>query len=699
MRHAISSAAIILATIVSATVPAAETVTVGSLVGEMIDMHRLAEFPDPAYETVQFSSYDHRSVLPGGPDWFANSDGFGREPVPNFEAVLVKPDAKGIGEYLVCDVQGPGAVVRVWTAAISGSIRMYLDGADDPVYDGPAEEFFMHPYRRYAEAAGLDAGLFSGTFQQRNACYFPIPFAKGCRIVWTGNVREIHFYQIQIRRYAPGAEVKTFRPEDLKTYASEIRRVAEVLSNPKEKWPYKASGVAAEINATVPPNKTAEIASIKGPKSIERLKLKIAAPDLDRALRQTVLRISFDDYPWGQVQAPIGDFFGAAPGINPYDSVPFTVEPDGTMTTRYMMPFAKSCRVFVDNHGAQSVKVEGSVAAVPHKWNDERSMHFRARWRVDHDLVAEGGNGVQDLPFLLADGSGRYVGTAVMLLNPNPVPWPGGNWWGEGDEKVFVDDDRRPSTFGTGSEDYFNYAWSTPDIFGFPYCGQPRDDGPANRGFVTNHRWHILDSLPFQERIAFYMELFSHERTPDMSYARIAYHYGRPGLIDDHVLITKEDVRHLELPANWQPAARGGAANAVFYQAEDVVQEGPKTTLAEGHLWSGGKLMVWHPGKQGEQLTFKLPVSEKGRYVLRLTAARTPEAGRFSATLDGKKIGFGGNAGVVDLHVPYRTLLRNTSANPVEIDKGDHALTLQYEGSAEGAAGTIGIDFIWVQKR
>ena len=116
------------------------------------------------------------------------------------------------------------------------------------------------------------------------------------------------------------------------------------------------------------------------------------------------------------------------------------------------------------------------------------------------------------------------MGTSVYLMNPAAMPTPYGNWWGEGDEKVFVDDDRVPSIFGTGSEDYFNYSWSSPDIFVFPYCGQPRNDGPGNRGFVTNYRWHVLDSIPFKNSVRFYMELNSHERTPGMSYARIGYH-------------------------------------------------------------------------------------------------------------------------------------------------------------------------------
>ena len=82
-------------------------------------------------------------------------------------------------------------------------------------------------------------------------------------------------------------------------------------------------------------------------RAIERLTLTVAAADTDRALRQTILRISFDDHTWGQVQAPLGDFFGAAPGINPYESVPFSVRPNGDMICRFVMPFAKSCTIQV----------------------------------------------------------------------------------------------------------------------------------------------------------------------------------------------------------------------------------------------------------------------------------------------------------------------------------------------------------------
>ena len=680
-----------------ASVRATQPITTGKLVREMVDLHRLAGFPGPEFKTVQFSSYDRRSDLPGGPGWFANNDGFGNEPIPNFEAVLAEPNKDGIGDYLICDVEGPGAIVRVWTAAISGDIRMYLDGADEPIFDGPAAEFLSRPYRRFAEAAGIDEAVLAGSYQQRDSCYLPIPFAGRCRIVWIGDLKQIHFYHIQIRLYEPGTKVVTFRPEDLKTYETDIRAVGEMLRNPQARWKYSPTLEPIAINAEISPGKEEEILSIDGPKAIERLTLKISAKDIDRALRQTVMRIIFDDYPWGQVQSPVGDFFGAAPGINPYDSVPFIVGPDGDMTCRFVMPFERSCRIVLENRGTQEVSVTGSALPVEYKWN-EGSMHFRARWRVDHDVLADTGDGAQDMPYLIANGTGVYVGTALYLLNPNPIPTPHGSWWGEGDEKVFIDDDTRPSTFGTGSEDYFNYGWSSPDIFTHAYCGQPRNDGPGNRGFVTNNRWHVLDCLPFKQRLSFYIELLSHERTPGMSYARIGYHYGRPGMIDDHVLITNEDVRHLEVP-RYEPAARIGSAGQTFYQAEHVVEIGPKTSLVKSNQWARGQLLVWHPEKKGDELSFRIPVKEAGRYEFRFTAARTPTSGRFSVTIDGKKLRLRRGRGVVDLYDPYRTLSRVVPAGEIKLEKGDKRMTIRYEGASHDSGEvTIGIDYIWVKK-
>ena len=47
----------------------------------------------------------------------------------------------------------------------------------------------------------------------------------------------------------------------------------------------------------------------------------------------------------------------------------------------------------------------------------------------------------------------RYIGVVRNILQNQ------GDWWGEGDEMMFIDDKTTPHLNGTGSEDYFLGAW------------------------------------------------------------------------------------------------------------------------------------------------------------------------------------------------------------------------------------------------
>ncbi len=349
---------------VCSTVTADPTITTGTLVREMVDLRRFCEYPQPTFKTVQFSSYDRRSSVPGGPDWFANSDGFGREPIPNFEAVIKEAPKDGTGEYVICDVTGPGAIVRVWTARIRGRIQLYLDGSTTPLFDGDATDFLQKTWHGWAKDAGIDESVLEKTFRQRDAGYYPIPFAKGCRIVFLGSHHEVHFYQVQVRQYEPTAQVATFTPGDLKTYKADIEQVAKVLADPDGQWPYVSSEKEITVDLTLEPGKKVELVKLEGPGAIERLTLKASGRRINGVLRRTVLQVFCDDYPRPQVESPLGDFFGAAPGVNPYVSVPFTVQPDGTMTSRFVMPYKKNIRIVADNRSDQEVKLVGSMLPV-----------------------------------------------------------------------------------------------------------------------------------------------------------------------------------------------------------------------------------------------------------------------------------------------------------------------------------------------
>jgi len=679
----------------------AADVTTETLLEQMIDFDRLAQMPDPAYRTIQFSSHDRRANLPEGPHWFANSDGFGREPIPAVVRELKKADKHGVGTYVIAEMNGPGAIVRTWTASgnrrphgMNGEIRLYLDGAEEPIFQGKAYDFLNNLYPAMAKQHGLSIEGLTAGLAQRDAGYYPIAFAKRCRVEWTGRLRSVHFYHIEMRRYAEGTQVETFRPELLDVLRERIKQVGAVLADPGSKL--RPSGELVEPAGEIDAGKSTRLFHRYGPSGkITWFELKLDAENLNRALRQTVLQITFDGHARPQIESPLGDFFGAAPGINPYDSLPMEVRPDGTMICRFVMPFAKQVDCRATNKSNEAIKLSGKVYIAPHDWDKKRDMHFYARWRVNHNMQVTGRRAF-DIPFLCARGQGRFVGCSVHLMNPATVP--GVNWWGEGDEKIFVDDDtNRPSFFGTGSEDYFNYSWSQPYLFEHAYFAQPRCDGPATRGFVVNNRWHILDDIPFYRRIDFFIEMLHHLSVDGLDYARISYYYGRPGIHSDHMPLFVEDLREPRTPKDWEPTAASRQTGAIYFQCEDL--GGAADHLDADPQWSRGKRVLWKPTTEGEEMSLDFDVPKDGKFGLYVVMSMTPKAGKCDVWLNGKPLkGLSGGGGKLDLYTPFQTISRWFRSAPVTLKAGKNTITFVSRGKNEASQDTqIGADFLWIQ--
>ena len=666
-----------------------QSVTMEGLINEMTNLERLTRFPDESYKTVQFSSYDRRSTSPYEPGWFANSDGFGGEPIPGFKKVLEEPGEDGIGKYLICDVQRPGIIVRLWSARINGNISVYLDDMEEPVFEGKAEDFFWRTFQALSGKEPQES--YQNSLRQYDAFYLPIPFSERCRIEWEGDLEKLHFYHIQMRLYNQDVRVETFSPDDLDEFKQSLDKTRRLFLHPDKEWNYEGSEIIS-ASEHLPSHATRNLITLKGEKAIERFEVKLTADKMKQALRQGILNIYFDGASVPQVQAPIGDFFGTAHGIDPYSSLPFTVKPDGSMICRFVMPFREKVRVEVDNLSDQGLTVSTSLRLKEYEWEEGESMHLRAHWRADHSLTSSGENPF-DIPYVLGSGKGRLVGASAFIMNPARVPTSWGNWWGEGDEKIFIDGEETPSTFGTGSEDYFNYSWSSRAIFDHAFCGQPRNDGPGNRGFVTNYRYQVLDDVPFENRIDFYMELLSHSEVPGFFYGRIAYLYAFPHFKDDHREISEQDVKMPELPG-WNQAEAGfGAAGSIFYEAENLAEDPSKISPEEGYIWTKGEYMLWKSNKKGEGLRLNIPVVKDTTVNIALTAAHSPHSGNISVQVNGKELKFG-NQSMVDLYQEHAVVSRNHVSQSVELEEGLHELVIE---NREEGANEIGIDFIWVK--
>ncbi|MFC2125209.1 glycoside hydrolase family 172 protein [Bacteroidota bacterium] len=688
MRQKIFSIFLIISLVIPFVIRA-QDVSTSSLLDELINLEQLSELNGPGYKILHFTSYDRRSEGKSKDEigWYANSDGFGKESYPNFAGVIEPADKDRNGKFLICDVEGPGSIIRLWSARFSGEVTIFLDKSNVPVYKGSADYFFRHAYDAIQNNP---QPTFQNTLSQEFSGYYPIPFAKYCRIEWEGNLNELHFYYVQIRKYDAEVEVKTFNADDIRENSAKTDHIIEVLSDPDKAEKFENATRTLIPETSVKSGKSKEILKLTGTGAVQKISLKVKAGDLTKALRQNILRIVFDDYVWGQVQAPVGDFFVTAPGINPFSSLPFSVSKDSILTCRFKMPYKKSVTIYLDNLSDQDIKVEGHIVSKPYKWKEGKSMYFHASWRINHKLTAMEHAPV-DLVFLMAHGKGRYVGTSVFIKNPATGPDNWGNWWGEGDEKIYIDDNKFPVIFGTGSEDYFGYAWSSANLFDHAFIGQPRNDGPGNRGFVTNYRFHIIDDLPFNKHLSFFMELFPHDSIPDFTYGRTVYYYGVPGTYDDHQVITRDDVKIPVLPETWRPKQIKGSSGFVFYEAEDVFLSGKHITSEQGQLWSDRNVLIWKPEQNGDKIVFDLPAPvQKEKMEIRLTTKVSPAGGSFTVKLNGKKM----NGGAVynlydDYHTRSVSIYRSTTKAE---DKNKLELTFEGEKGQE-----IGVDFIWIR--
>ncbi len=683
---------LILPMLLSACRQDPDIVNTSSLLKEMNDLSRLAEWPDHAYRTVQYSSYDRRSTHPDSAFWFANEDGFGNEAVPGFEEILKDPNTEGIGEYLICDLTGPGAIVRLWTAGISGSIRFYLDDMESPVYEGSAEDFFWLTLDVLSGQAGLMDSLNS--FRQFDAVYFPIPFEKRCRIEWIGDTKEIHFYHVGVRLYDPGIKVETFQRENISSCLPVLKDINQKL---QESMLDQSPEIHQEQlpDLKIPASTTVDLMSQEGPAAIQGISLKLNTELSESTLRQTVLRIYFDDSSRPQVESPLGDFFGTAPGIYSFHSFPVSISNDSTFVCRFTMPFKASVRMEIENFSEEEIGISGSVISTPYTWKDVSSMHFHAHWKADYKLTAQSmGNPmspIEDILYAEVEGKGRIVGAAAYIYNPSNVPTSWGNWWGEGDEKIFIDRDTFPSFFGTGSEDYYNYSWSSSRLFSFPYCGQPRNDGPGNRGYASNFRWHILDDIPFKEGFDFYMELGHHGRVPGFTYARMVYYYALPGSLEHSQQLTAEDLCKISYQS-WKPEAAAGSAGYDFIQAEDLIAPGLNLEFERDDLYAGKGGVLWKPKGPGEKISFEIESEKELPGKIGLTCSHSPEGAKVSFKINGSMIKFSGKE-VIDLYSKYK-ILDNHFSEKLLLKPGGNTIEIIYID--EIPFKHVGIDFIWV---
>jgi hypothetical protein len=299
---------------------------------------------------------------------------------------------------------------------------------------------------------------------------------------------------------------------------------------------YDRSGGNADYRATEP-GQTLTLLDEKGPGEISHIWITLDSPE-KYYLKKLVLRMYWDGEHDPSVEAPLGDFFGLGNGdYFMYQSLPLAVGSGQALNCFFPMPFNSAARITVTNEGTQKVatfwyNIDMRVCSKPLS-PDTFYFHAQYRqctpcqgwtsdWRSNGDLKVNNKlnlEGEGNYVFLEAKGRGHFVGVTQSILQNQD------DWWGEGDDMIFVDGERLPSINGTGSEDYylgamgFSGGASNYLLFGVPVVG----------GFNAGARWSVyrfhLDSpIPFTQSIRVTIE-HGHANHRSDNYFSVAYWY------------------------------------------------------------------------------------------------------------------------------------------------------------------------------
>jgi hypothetical protein len=253
--------------------------------------------------------------------------------------------------------------------------------------------------------------------------------------------------------------------------------------------------------------------------AVNHLQLELQGDNMPQSLRSAVVQMTFDGNQ--TVWVPAGEFFGCGYSPSPHETWMNRRDNSGRMESFWVMPFQKECVIRFINYGNQTINLKGLAGLTDYQWN-ANSMYFGASWHEYNHIKTKDEYGSPfDLNYIDIKGKGVYAGDQVSLFNNTYL------WWGEGDEKIFVDGESFPSSFGTGSEDYYGYSFARQESFSHPFISQPIGTGNMNWGITVNMRHRSLDAIPFNKSISANIEMW-HWADILMNYAMTTYYYVLP---------------------------------------------------------------------------------------------------------------------------------------------------------------------------
>lgn len=667
-------------------------VSLESLLAEMTDREVLTRLPENPYTLKQFSSYDRNSTAPDEPGWFANDD---------YTQFIRGEENNGRREFVLFDAKGPGAVVRWWMTfagegAADGTVRIYIDNHPEPAIEGNILELLNG---EMLATGPLAASVSPETeyHQQGHNLYLPLPYNQHCKITYECDAvrfennrwRPSIYYNICYRIYQPEVQVESITLDVIERNRELISATGQLLLADFSTF----TGNDLTEKKSLEPGESLPLSFEGSGKAVSYLAAKLESENLPQALRSTVLSISFDGEE--TVWIPAGDFFGTGYQIFPSKTWYTAVSEEGKMESFWLMPFRNRVEIKFTNYGTETVTVDASAGLDNYKWQ-KSSLYFGAAWHEHYQIHSASDPELEnhewhfDVNFVDLKGQGVYVGDALTIFNTADA------WWGEGDEKIFVDGEEFPSFIGTGTEDYYGYAWCRPEKFTHPFIAQPTGAGNFHPGMTVNMRYRALDAIPFQQEISSNIEMWHWVKTT-VNFAMSSFWYALPGVetnvksdveaVQNSVALVRSDIYPPVVDENGK--IEGENLEVM------LVPSGTAGPQAGNYGWSDDSQLWWRHGETGDELLARFILNEDGRYNISAQLTKASDYGIIQLFLNGIQVGRRFNGFHTDGVIPEQVKLGTH-----KLIEGEHILSVKILGTDINSkpGNMAGIDWVKFEK-
>jgi len=224
-----------------------------------------------------------------------------------------------------------------------------------------------------------------------------------------------------------------------------------------------------------------QLCDIQGPGTIRHIWMTTKRNPTN--LRSLVIRAWWDEQKHPSIECPIGDFMGFAHGkVMPYYSAVHSLGQNAGMNIWLPMSFTKRAKITLTNEGKENVPLYYQIDYTIADKHPADVGRLHVLFRRENPTTMK-----KDFVLLpQRKNKGRYMGALIGVRNLHP-----GQWWGEGEIKIYMDGDTDfPTICGTGSEDYvcLSYGMQQTPYF---YNGCSLNEN----NFVSMYRWHLPDPI------------------------------------------------------------------------------------------------------------------------------------------------------------------------------------------------------------